>query len=155
MRPRLRCASVRGFLAADCEDFFAMKKYLATGDSLRLSYLLIRRHSPFYPDRGVLSRAIRFREVRNMNQLTINKSPRNHDLDCAGGVTMAEHELTALFSAVTELFGPELAELSAEEWLQGLVATHDLPSSTRQWRRITLHICRRLSNPGKALYISN
>jgi len=35
MRPRLRCTSVRGFLAADCEDFFAHEKYLATGDSLR------------------------------------------------------------------------------------------------------------------------
>jgi len=90
-----------------------------------------------------------------MNQLTINKPPRNHDLDCAGVSTMAEHELTALFSAVTELFGPEVAELSAEEWLQELVATDGLPSSAREWRRITLNICRRLAVRVNALSISS
>lgn len=89
-----------------------------------------------------------------MNQLTMNKPLRNHDLDCAGVATMALHELTALFSAVTELFGPELAELSAEEWLQELVATDGLPSSTREWRRITLNICSRLAGRVNASYIS-
>lgn len=80
-----------------------------------------------------------------MNQLTINKLSGNHDPDCAGVATLAERELTALFSAVTELFGPELAELSANEWLRELAATDGLPSSTREWRRITLNICGRLA----------
>jgi hypothetical protein len=89
-----------------------------------------------------------------MNQLTMNEPARNHD-DCARVATMAEHELAALFSAVTELFGPELAELSAEEWLQELLATDRLPSSAREWRRITLNICRRLAARVNALSISS
>jgi hypothetical protein len=88
-----------------------------------------------------------------MNQLTMNKPSRNHELDCSGVATMAEHELTALYSAVTELFGPELAQLSAEEWLQELVAADGLPSSARDWRRITLNICRRLASRVNALSI--
>lgn len=90
-----------------------------------------------------------------MNQLTINKLPRNHDPNCAAVASMAEHELTAFFSAVTELFGPELAELSAEEWLQELLATEGLPSSARELRRITLNICRRLAARVNALSISS
>ncbi len=90
-----------------------------------------------------------------MNKFTINKLSGNHDPDCAGVATMAERELTALFSAVTELFGPELAELSAEEWLLELAATDGLPSSTREWRRITLNICGRLAARVNDLSISN
>src|SRR5437660_1176502 len=90
-----------------------------------------------------------------MNQLTINEPPRKHDLDCAGVAAMAEHELTAWFSAVTVLFGPELAELSAEEWLQELVATDGVPSSAREWRRITLNICRRLAARVNAVSMSS
>jgi hypothetical protein len=90
-----------------------------------------------------------------MNQLTMNKLSRNHDPDCDGVATMAERELTALFSAVTELFGPELAELSAEEWLRELAASDDLPSSTREWRRITLNICGRLAARVNDLSISS
>src|SRR5580692_4918565 len=37
MRSRLRCASVRGFRGAGFERFLAMRKIVATGDSLRLS----------------------------------------------------------------------------------------------------------------------
>jgi hypothetical protein len=80
-----------------------------------------------------------------MNQLTINKPRNHHDPHCAGAMATAERELAAFFSAVTELFGPELAEISAEEWLEELAATNDLPSSAREWRRITLNICKRLA----------
>ena len=90
-----------------------------------------------------------------MNQLTMNKSSRNHDLNCAGIAAMAEHELTALFSAVKELFGTELAELSAEEWLRELVAAERLPSSAREWRRITLNISRRLAAQVNGLSIGS
>jgi hypothetical protein len=79
-----------------------------------------------------------------MNQLTMNKPRNNHDPHCAGVMAMAERELAAFFSAVTELFGPELAKLSVEEWLEELAATNSLPSSAREWRRITINICKRL-----------
>jgi hypothetical protein len=90
-----------------------------------------------------------------MNEFTINKLSGNHDPDCAGVATMAERELTALFSAVTELFGPGLAELSANEWLRELAATDGLPSSPREWRRITLNICGRLAARVNDLSISS
>jgi hypothetical protein len=53
------------------------------------------------------------------------------------------------------LFGPELAELSVEEWLEELVATNDLPSSARDWRRVTLNICKRLAARVNALSLSS
>jgi len=49
-----------------------------------------------------------------MNQFMIRRHPRNPD--CADSVSLAERELTAFFGAVKELFGSELAELSAREW---------------------------------------
>ena len=55
MRMRLRCASVRGFRWTDRELLAAIKIF-ATGDILRLSYLVFRRHSPrFIPKRGCSS----------------------------------------------------------------------------------------------------
>ena len=62
-------------------------------------------------------------------------------LDSAGLIPMAERELAAFFNAVTELFGSELAQLSAEDWLQELTAIDALPASAREWRRI-LARCR-------------
>jgi len=90
-----------------------------------------------------------------MNQLTMNQPPTNHDLDCAGVTAMAEHELAALFTAVKELFGRELAELTAEEWLWELEAAEGLPSSAREWRRITLNISRRLAARLNSLSIAS
>ena len=67
-------------------------------------------------------------------------------LDCAGIIPMAEQELAAFFKAVTELFGPELAELAAEDWLQELAAIDALPASARQWRLITARASARLAS---------
>ena len=36
---------------------------------------------------------------------------------CEDQIQMAERELSAFIRAVTELFGPEQARLSAEDWL--------------------------------------
>ena len=47
---------------------------------------------------------------------------------------MAERELSAFFNAITELFGSEQAELSAEDWLHELIEIDGLPASTREWR---------------------
>ena len=67
-------------------------------------------------------------------------------LDCADLIPMAEQELAAFFKAVTELFGPELAELAAEDWLQELTAIDALPASARGWRLITAGASARLAN---------
>jgi hypothetical protein len=76
-----------------------------------------------------------------MDVLILNRPLTTHDL-----LTMANRELSAFFSAVAELFGSEQAEQSANDWLQELVASHDLPASARQWRTLTLTAAARLAS---------
>jgi len=87
-----------------------------------------------------------------MNQFAINRQLKNPD--CADSMSLAERELAAFFGAVTELFGSELAELSAEEWLRELEATDDLLASTREWRWVTAKVSARLANRTNALSLS-
>jgi hypothetical protein len=61
--------------------------------------------------------------------------------------TMAERELGAFISAVTELFGSEEAGLAAEDWLDELVLLDALPGLTsRDWRFITIAASARLAS---------
>jgi alkylhydroperoxidase/carboxymuconolactone decarboxylase family protein YurZ len=90
-----------------------------------------------------------------MNQLAINQPPKDHTPGCADVMTTAEQELTAFFRAVMNLFGSELAELSANDWLNELVTTKALPSSTREWRGITLKASTRLAARVNASSITN
>ena len=48
-----------------------------------------------------------------MNQFAIPRQARNPD--CADSMNVAELELASFFGATKELFGSELAELSARE----------------------------------------
>jgi hypothetical protein len=62
-------------------------------------------------------------------------------------MTMAERELGAFISAVTELFGFEQVRLAAEDWLDELVLMKTLPGLTsRDWRSITIAASTRLAN---------
>jgi len=65
---------------------------------------------------------------------------------CSDLTTMAERELSAFFNVVTQLFGSEQAELSAEDWLQELIEIDGLPASAREWRSITAKASTRLAN---------
>lgn len=65
---------------------------------------------------------------------------------CADFMTMAERELSAFFNAVTRLFGPEQAELSAQDWLQELSKINDLPNPSRDLRAITTKVSTRLAS---------
>jgi hypothetical protein len=76
-----------------------------------------------------------------MNELAVNRPLMTHDL-----ITMAKRELSAFFCAVTELFGPEQAKASAEDWLHELMAGNDLPASARQWRTLTIRAAARLAS---------
>ena len=73
-----------------------------------------------------------------MKQFTMDDSRYARAPLCAGVTTMAERELAAFIGAVTQSFGPEAAASSADEWLHELAAARDLPTSTREWRSITL-----------------
>ncbi len=81
-----------------------------------------------------------------MNSLARYKPSKNSNLACADFITTAEFELSAFFLAVTELFGSELAELSAEDWLQELIETDGLPASAYEWRLITAKVSTRLAS---------
>ena len=73
-------------------------------------------------------------------------SSQNSTSGCLELTTLAERELSAFFRAVTELFGPQQAELSAEDWLDELVKIDGLPASIREWRAITAKVAAMLAN---------
>jgi hypothetical protein len=81
-----------------------------------------------------------------MNPLTRYKPSNKLTPRCADLMTMAERELSAFFNAVTQLFGSEQAELSAEDWLQELIEIDALPVSGREWRLITAKVSTRLAS---------
>jgi hypothetical protein len=60
----------------------------------------------------------------------------NHDPTYAAVMTMAKRELSAFFRPVTELFGSEQAEASAEDWLGELMASNDLPLQLANGERL-------------------
>ena len=89
-----------------------------------------------------------------MNSLAGYKPSENSNPRCADLMTMAERELSAFFNAVTQLFGSEQAELSAEDWLQELIEIDALPASAREWRSITAKVSTRLPSGVNASSLS-
>jgi hypothetical protein len=89
-----------------------------------------------------------------MNPPARYKPSTNSNPGCTGLMSMAERELSAFFGAVTQLFGSEQAELSAEDWLQELIETDGLPASTREWRLITAKVSTRLASRVRASSLS-
>ena len=68
---------------------------------------------------------------------------------CEDQVNMAERELSAFMLAVTELFGPEQARLSAEDWLEASELMDGSPRATsRDWRAVTVAALARLATGG-------
>ena len=60
---------------------------------------------------------------------------------------IAERELSAFIGAVSQLFGPEEATLSAEDWLDESELMDSPPLSTsRNWRAVTIAASARLAN---------
>lgn len=90
-----------------------------------------------------------------MNQLALNTPLNKHTPGCTEIMTMAEQELAAFSGAVSELFGSEQAKLSAEDWLQELVAINSLPASNREWRLITIKASAKLASRAYASSVSS
>jgi len=80
-----------------------------------------------------------------MNQIVFYGSSKNSNPRSVGLMKSAEQELAAFFNAVKQLFGREQAELSAEDWLRELAESDGAPSSTRDWRLITVKASTRLA----------
>lgn len=60
--------------------------------------------------------------------------------------SMAERELSAFVTAVTEMFGSGEADIAAEDWLRELTASPDLPATTRAWRTLTIAAAAQLAH---------
>jgi hypothetical protein len=80
-----------------------------------------------------------------MNQLSHSEPHQNGSFICAELMIGAERELSAFFSAVAELFGPEQATLAAKDWLQQLEVMTDPPASPREWRVVSIEASARLA----------
>jgi hypothetical protein len=66
---------------------------------------------------------------------------------CEDQINMAERELSAFVRAVTELFGPEQARLSTEDWLDQSELMDSPHGATRkEWRAVTIAASARLAN---------
>jgi hypothetical protein len=66
---------------------------------------------------------------------------------CADQVHLAERELASFIGAVTELFGPEQALLSADDWLDESESVDSSPRFTsRDWRAVTIAASARLAS---------
>lgn len=89
-----------------------------------------------------------------MNPVSPYTPLKKFNFTCADLTTMAERELSAFIRAVTELFGSEQAELSAEDWLDELNESDDLPASICDWRRITAKVSARLAGRVNASSLS-
>jgi hypothetical protein len=89
-----------------------------------------------------------------MNPLARYELLKNPNHPCPDITTMAERELAAFFNAITQLFGLEQAERSAEDWLQELIEIDGLPTSAREWRLITAKASTRLASRVKASSLS-
>jgi hypothetical protein len=65
---------------------------------------------------------------------------------CSALMVTAEKEFVAFTRAITELFGPEEATLSAEDWLNEVASRICLPGPTgREWRNVTAAALARLA----------
>ncbi len=83
-----------------------------------------------------------------MNPIALDKGWNS--LNCGELAATAERELAAFFHAITDLFGSEQAEISAQDWLDELMAIDDLATndplaSAGQWRLVTLKVLSRLA----------
>jgi hypothetical protein len=66
---------------------------------------------------------------------------------CENQINMAERELSAFIRAVTELFGPEQARLSTEDWLdQSELMDSPYTATGKEWRAVTIAASARLAN---------
>jgi orotidine-5'-phosphate decarboxylase len=79
----------------------------------------------------------------------MNKEESFRNSTCEDQINMAERELSAFIRAVTELFGPEQARLSAEGWLDESESMDRLARARwRDWRAVTVAASARLVTRG-------
>jgi hypothetical protein len=77
----------------------------------------------------------------------MNERDSFSDSICEEQMDLAERELSSFLAAVTELYGPEQARVSAEGWLDESEFMDSPPrSEARNWRAVTIAAAARLAN---------
>ena len=77
----------------------------------------------------------------------MNKEESFRNSTCEDQINVAGRELSAFIRAVTELFGPEQARLSAGDWLDESELVGSPHTATRkEWRAVTIAASARLAN---------
>ena len=82
-----------------------------------------------------------------MHERFVDEPTNDPSASLDGVIRTAEQELGAFFAAVTELFGPEQARLSVEDWLEELQSLDTLPGLKNcDWRQVTIAASIRLAS---------
>jgi hypothetical protein len=77
----------------------------------------------------------------------VNSDESIDNSTCADQIHLAERELASFIGAVKELFGPEQALLSGDDWLDESELMDSPPRSTsRDWRAVTVAASARLAS---------
>jgi hypothetical protein len=74
----------------------------------------------------------------------MNSQEWSSNSSCAEEMHIPERELFAFICAVEQLFGPEQARLSMEDWLAELEGMDVPPRSSRDWRALSIAAATRL-----------
>jgi hypothetical protein len=117
------------------------EKFLCRGEGLRLhvavsSLWLAFPRQPLLIKLGNLSS----QTVENKVEAdSMNSQEQFCNSNHAAEMDMAERELCAFIGAVTQLFGPEEAKLSAEDWLdEAELMDSPARSTSRNWQAVTI-----------------
>ena len=90
--------------------------------------------------------AAELRQIAGNGACPMNAHESFSDLIREDQAHLAERELSSFFSAVTRLYGPEHARLSAQEWLDESELAYSQSLSKRQnWRAVTIAASARLA----------
>ena len=79
---------------------------------------------------------------------------RSSNSSCAEEMHIPERELFAFICAVEQLFGPEQAKLSMEDWLVELERMDGPPHSIRDWRAVSITAATKLKDVASSARIS-
>jgi hypothetical protein len=74
----------------------------------------------------------------------MNSQDPSPDSSCTEKMQIPERELFAFIRAVEQLFGPEQARLSTEDWLSELERMDSPPRSSRDWRALSIAAATKL-----------
>jgi hypothetical protein len=93
------------------------------------------------------TRAAEIGRIAEIGACPMNEHESFSDLIYEEQPHLAERELSAFVSAVTKLYGPEQARLSARDWLDESELMDSPPLSTeRNWRAVTIAASARLAS---------